>query len=238
MIGKNLIYNTKTKTFPYFAHAPGKLEFNPHWHLINQPSKRIYTKPENLTIITFNNGKSHNNKPIGLLEKNLLNHGISDFYVLGKEIKNWKNKCKLQLLSDSLKTIKNEFILVSDSSDVVVLKDLNNIIKDFIKLNCQAIFNGEKRQWPLNITKEIDEFEKTQPLYLNAGLWMAYKRFAETMLDYCLSISSSEDNSEQLFYKMCYYNLYPKILVDAECKLFQGLNRLEINDIKYIKEFN
>lgn len=235
-----MIYNTTTKTLPYLAHAPGKLEFCPDWAwLVKRTSDEIYEKPKNLAIITFNNGKTHNNKIAGTFENQLLSNGIKDFNVLGNNVENWQNRMKIELLKDFLPNIKEEYILISDSCDVLTLRNIQNILKDFLKLSCKAVFNGEVNQWPPMTPEDIVAFEKEKGLFLNAGLWICEKSFCSKILDLVLELSEKipTQTSEQFFYKFCYRKMYPEVQVDSSCKLFQWLNRLKPNTLKETKEF-
>src|SRR5690348_11828376 len=125
---KNKLYNTN----PKFIHASGKPEFLPLWDKIKAKDFNLSTKiPNDLTIVTFNNGGSYNDKKSGTFEKSLIKAGITQFTVLGSGIKNWMNKLKIQLLTNAIKTIKTNYILSSDSSDVLLVDDLTDIIEQF-----------------------------------------------------------------------------------------------------------
>jgi hypothetical protein len=146
-----MIQNKMFGTRPVLAHAPGKLDFVPLWKDMMdlcRLSSLTTSITENLTVITFNNGFSHNEKPVGLLEGQLNKMNI-DHIVLGSDVVNWKNSMKLSLLKDELNFTSTEYVLIADSSDVFVVNRMDAICDVFVSLSCEALFNSEKKSWPL-----------------------------------------------------------------------------------------
>ena len=232
--------NLKNNTKPYFAHAPGKPEFLPTWPLVKNYSLNNFTQtktPKNITITTFNScGNGYNNKELGTFEKSLEKCGCT--YTVLNHSGTWTNIKKIDLLKDFLPQIKTKYILVSDSSDVVILRNLEKFVEEFLKFKKHAVFNAEKQIWPPDLDNSIVKFEeKKHPgHYLNAGLWFGETKFAKEILDF--PIPKAEGmycNSEQRFYKNIYFNFENEIGIDIECKLFQGLNRCDPSDIKIPK---
>jgi hypothetical protein len=121
---------------------------------------------------------------LGLFEKSLLSCGIRNFHILGKNISFWRNSIKIQLLQDFLKNINTDYILVSDSADVVIVNNIHQIVKIFQTMNCQACFNAEKQHWPTTLPNSTFEFEKnTHPKsFLNAGLWISETNYAKKLI--------------------------------------------------------
>lgn len=239
-----MIFNKNTKTKPFIAHAPGKLKYVPLWKdVISLSNLRPYSPTVNLkdlSVVTFNNGKSHNEKPVSLFES------IADlcqlkYDVLGKSVKKWSNKVKVNLLNDHLKSVSTDYILVLDSSDVFLLRSLEGIVKEFKQHDCQALFNAEKIIWPLDLSEEIKSFEESihPGFYLNAGAWIAYSKFAKELLQIVseLKVDTSHLNSEQVYYKYAYKLFYPKIKVDVSSSIFQGLNRVNCSELSLLKLF-
>lgn len=193
--------------------------------------------PENLTVVTFNNGvvQGYNEKPMGLFES-----FVDGCCVLGSEIKEWQNKMKILLLFDFLGSVETEFVLICDSSDVFVVNRLDYLVEGFQEESCGACFNAEKRNWPYDLPEEIVCFENTKHpgMYLNAGVWMAYTEFAKFVVSSCLKtdeISDQHEESEQVHYKFVYSKLWPEMKIDADCSIFQGLNRTGTEELSLVK---
>jgi hypothetical protein len=235
-----MIINNKYGTRPILAHAPGKMEHIPLWRdvidLCNYFPARQKV-PKDLTIVTFNNGvvQGYNDKPMGLFES-----FIDGCCVLGAEVEEWKNNIKITLAKEFLKSVGTKFVLFCDSSDVFVVNRLDRLIVEFEKENCEACFNAEKKNWPHDLSKHIVDFEnKIHPgMYLNAGVWMAYTDFAKIVLDACINANVNSEHhkdSEQIYYKFVYKELWPRIKVDEDCSIFQGLNRTESKELYFKK---
>lgn len=239
-----MIYNNRTGTRPLLAHAPGKLQYVPLWKEMLSLSMLMSPfsgKVDNLSIVTFNNGLgTYNGKSMALFEKSADRAGL-DYDVLGMNLQPWSNKLKLQLLYDYLDKICTEYVLVTDSSDVFLLRSISSIIEMFEKQSCLALFNAEKFIWPLDLQSGLIEFEQNLHFgyYLNAGLWMARKEFAKELVQFAMSqnIETAHNGSEQVYYKHCYRRFYPKIKVDVNCELFQGLNRVDEKSLRWVKPF-
>jgi hypothetical protein len=229
----NKLYNTN----PKFIHASGKEEFLPLWEQIRKKEFNFSSRlPKELTIVTYNNGVEigYNNKKNGTFENSLIKAGITNFIVLGQGIKNWMNKLKIELLKKTILEIKTEYILSSDSSDVLLVNDLNDLIPKFENLNCKMIFNAEKNIWPTDLPDEIINFEKSTANsnifpFLNAGLWMGKTNFIKTKLAEInkYKFHTKHSMSEQIYYKFLYFEAYPKIILDYKCEIFQNINRVD-----------
>lgn len=227
-----MIFNKIFQQTPILAHAPGKIEFIPLWHEINNNSKIEKfecKKQDDLTIVTFNNGNYHNNKPTGTFEFCMSRNNLQ-YFVLGENIKNWKNKNKIDLLSDFINKIETKYILVADSSDVFLVNSTDTLIDKFLSFNCNCVFNAEKIIWPPDMPKQIENFENSlfKNNYLNAGLWIGKIEFIKTLLKFLktIKVKTTYKNSEQIYYKYAYLNFYPEIKVDFTSCIFQGLNRV------------
>lgn len=224
-----MIVNKKFGTRPFFVHGLGRLQFIPLWDEFFPPTRK-FRVPDGVTVITFNNGgKGYNGKPLGALEQSL----SGELVVLGQGLEDWKNKAKIQLLYDALPSVKSPYVLVSDSSDVIAIRNLHDIVAKFESFHCRALFNAEKNKAPADVADDIFEFEMQVAVdkefpFLNAGLWIADTAFAKVLTTECLSAaqSSKHPGSEQFFYKPCYVRHHPDILLDHRCELFQSINRV------------
>lgn len=178
-----------------------------------------------LTAVTFNNGREgHNSKHPGVFESS-----VEDVVVLGSGILEWKNAMKINLLWEFLASVSTEHVLVSDSSDVVLIGDANKLIPWLESSGRSAIFNAEKKQWPTNLPTNIGEFElsisQTSYPHLNAGLWLAKTEFAKELVGFCRRMIGIS-GSEQYYYKHAYPTFFPAMVIDDSCEMFQNLNRV------------
>jgi hypothetical protein len=234
-----LIYNKINNSFPIIAHAPGKLEFIPLWDvMLNMALNAVLpvAPPRETTVITFNNGASYTgHKPLGILEAQLDRYGIP-YICAGFGISPWQNKIKVRLLLECLDKVTTRNVLVSDSSDVFILDSLDKLEQKFEDFGSEAVFNAEKILWPPDLPDEIGKFTKSLHDYLNlnAGLWMGRVNFAKEIAANCLTITPDTKyyKSEQALYQYCYMKYYPRMLVDYNCQMFQGLNRVDENEIE------
>lgn len=227
---------------PFFAHAPGDIQFIPLWNKFVEMAHNhiINTKtPKDVTIITYNNNKKARVKPPGLFEQSLKLAGC-EYIVLGEEVEKWYNFKKVELLLDYLPKVKTKYILSADSADVIILRNLNSLVESFEKMNCECLFNGEIMFWPFDLNQRIKNFELSinKELYLNSGLYMVRTSYAETLLRKCIDVKLvNYPNSDQAKFKYCYIDLYPKVLVDVNCQLFQPFALKTYNNMKFIKWF-
>jgi hypothetical protein len=215
---KNKLYETR----PIIFHAQGKPEFSPFWENIKHRCQSIKIAPENLDIVTFNNGKSFFNKDNGCFENSIQNQCI----VMGKNILNWKNFLKIQLTIKFLENSKKEFILSADSSDVVVYS-FEKIIDIFLSKKCDLLYNAEINCWPTNDFSNLEKYRFLHPFcHLNAGVWIGKRKKAIEFYKQCESLIIENCFSEQFYVKKNYINCYPYILIDDKCEIFQTLNRV------------
>lgn len=229
---RNLIYNT----YPRFVHASGRPQFLPLWQTIKYIDFQFKTScPDDLTIVTYNNGpEGYNGKTNGLFEQSLHRAGVDNFHVLGEGVKAWMNKLKISLLEQFIKHVKTEYILSSDSSDVLLIRGLEGLVDDFRTFNCEMVFNGEKNIWPTDLSQVIVDFEKRVAgdsvfPFLNAGLWIARTEFVRSKIGEIKRYTFQTKHllSEQIHYKQFYFNYHPQVQVDFRCKMFQNVNRVD-----------
>lgn len=227
----------ENKNTPYFCHAPGRMELNFQWNdfLFYSKINPLYTKkPEDLTIVTFmSSGKEigYNSKRLQTFGNSLKRSNCEYATLISEGV--WNNTKKIKLLKDHSKKIDTKYTLVADSSDVLLLRKLDHLIKDFESFNRKAVFNSEKQnRWPPDLDPEVVEYENTlnTKMFLNAGLWMTETDFlAELLSNPMPKVKSSSRHlySEQRFYKHALLKYKKEIGVDFNNKLFVGLNRNE-----------
>jgi hypothetical protein len=231
-----MIYNIKHNTYPTIIHCPGRKNTKLWDKLVSFYLKKSNSekkiKSEDFITVTWNN---KNYKSI--LEKSLDVIGL-EYNVLGKEIKDWKNPIKISLIINFLKKVNTKYVIGLDSSDILVLEDLNNIIKKFKNFNCKMLFNcGPIKHPPVerefNAIQEILGKNYDSP-YLNGGAWIGEKNFCLSFFEFCAEqriydvdpLNEWWDLSEQFYIKSAFAkkNNYKKIKLDYESKIFQILH--------------
>lgn len=226
---KNLIYNT----YPLVLHSPG--DYNQFPFLIEKSKKYSQKKKElsdDLTIFSWNNSKEK-----GILEL-LLDKMNIPYFVLGKGILDWKNKLKINLTINFLKTVKTKYVLAMDCFDVIILDNPNRILERF-KLfysDKKLIFNATAYIAPY-IKASYDLFMKKHfkdrgPFCnINAGVWIGETEFCLKFFQKCLNYEKDinikykkVEHSEQLRVKLAFADNCNYIDIDSDCKIFQVLN--------------
>ncbi len=243
---------------PIVIHAPGNAVSTHAWVKIE--SAFFNTAPRNigaiddLTIITWNSGTDFRyysgvvdlNKQLGKFEKSLAHLGIP-FISLGSQIRErWKNKYKLRLTLDALKSINTKYVFCADSADVLLLDDPALMVEKFSSMDCGILFNGEmlpfRRPYsPLEgpMVEEWESFENTvgegKFRYLNSGAYVGKVDELKKILDYCvnvdinLAVSEQKINeeailSDQVIFKCAFLKFYPIMRIDYHCKIFQTIS--------------
>lgn len=223
----NLLYNTN----PIIFHAQGKPEFCPLWDDVRFFCERTKKKiPQELQIVTFNNGNSFHRKSTGSLEKSIQ----GQCSVLGKTINEWKNSIKIELLVNFLESTeskKSKYILSLDSSDVSI-HSIENILCVFASKKCRLLYNAEIKRWPSHCFCVEEELFLKPFCHLNAGAFIGERNFILEFYRECLSLVKPETKSEQECVKKIYMKRYPDIIIDDRCEIFQTLNGVDEKMLK------
>ena len=218
------IKNKITKTFPKILHCPAD-EPDKEWNeLCNYFTKKEWNVflPEEVSIITFNNREKK------CLEKNLDSIGLN-YHVLGKEIKLWSNTNKIRLLSEFLPNIKTKYVLVMDADDVLVVRELSNLINEFEEYYCEILFNASNFFYPETedgfYKKKEDEIVNDFFNHLNSGCFLGKTVFVSELYNMASSyqdeVTKKYHYSDQIIIKKFYVDLFPKIKIDHKCNIFQ-----------------
>jgi hypothetical protein len=236
--------NLEFGTSPVFLHSHG---WGPHaektkmFHVFNrikqkllsEPSEKIGSIPD-LTIITFNNKKK-----IYPLEECLVHFGVP-YIVLGKKIKKFKPKDKINLILNALKNIKTKYVSAIDAKDVLALNKIDKTLETFKKeFKCKILFQASKYHYPKDLdTKEFEESVATTDFkFLNGGLMIGEKRFCKKIYKEALETSLKDkqnSNSEQRILKKLYKKNHPEFQIDHKCRIFQSFKRIDVGFYKDI----
>lgn len=198
-------------------------------------------KPHNLDIILCHN---YDYEPIA--EKSLKYLGINDYVVLGQDVKQWLNRKKIGLVYDYIKYRSNaEYIMYLDSDDTIVCTDIPSILDTYhSEFSCDLLFNAEKNAYPKSNAmtkmiaplttsqlKDIVKFEREKHqkpfCFLNSGAYIGKRSFLEDVFAECLALSDKsqrmgiDGRSDQILLRYMHKELYPKIRIDDQRKIFQ-----------------
>jgi len=133
---------------------------------------------------------------------------------------------KINLLCDTIKDMKNDrIILVSDSYDVIMSANSEEILRKYKRFDSPLVFAAESACWPdKNKEKLFMKVANRKNIYLNSGGFIgtveAIKLILSRVEDFC---------DDQRYYTDVYFtNLGKKLIrLDYNCEIFQCLNDAE-----------
>lgn len=220
-------------TQPIVAHAPGppRKDFERLCHAAwTQPERQC--RCDDLTVITWNNGGGVK-KPCGVFERSLARLGIQPV-VLGQGIKNWRNAGKLRLVAEALAEVRTPYVLIADSTDVLIFDSPAVALERFHKhFTCDLVFNATGSTcWP--DLPEFVSFESSLPLagaaqgrhWLNSGVCIGRTPFAR---EYFSNLAQAPavpgfECSDQAVIKQQWPKWHPRVQLDYLCVMFQWIN--------------
>ena len=192
----------------YILHLPAKNKELYGKQLIeNYEKKQTFHKPDNLDIVIPITLDQIDNS---LLIKQIHNSGYNYYNCIDKEIK-WEKADKLLYVYNSLKLCKNEYALILDGNDIVILKDLDNIINDFLEYDSTIIYNSE-----------IYRYKRLTKCCYNGGACIGKVEDLLKFYELAISFLNKKEKkypSEQP-YLLKAISKYPKVRTDGQRKLF------------------
>lgn len=248
--------NKKTKSRPAIIHCPGMNNPNNEkalecWRIFRSISKNAKSRqPADTEIVLCTN------KVDSEAETCLKSCGMN-YTILGRDIRDWRNAYKINLIFEHIKTCNSKQILYIDSFDSILVSDICICDKILSEKKCKMIFGSETEFYPrCPSLYEVEMFEKTispnEYFALNSGCWVGETAFLRTILDDMveIEIGISEHlkknkghiderritNSDQFRWHIAYKKHYPKIQLDHYCKLFQNICFHEKNNFCF-KQF-
>jgi hypothetical protein len=226
--------NINNNTAPIVIHSNGPHRRRLFYHLkscfLSSPPL-IKTDGLDITIFTWNSKARK-----GCFERSLDALGL-DYFVLGKEVIEWRNIIKIALSYEFLKRVETTYVMAADSRDVLLLDDPRRLVERMEALpGCLMLFNAERNHYPRQCrTKAFERrvFEQSTSLelsggakyfqYLNSGAWVARTDFCRPLHEEAIRVRPPLSYSDQGVYKLLYKRHYPKIQIDHECEVFQTL---------------
>jgi hypothetical protein len=200
-------------------------------HVVNQnPARNRYRIPLDATFITYSNYKFQ-----CLIEQCYEAYGIRDYMVLGRDVVHWDWGVKVKLVLDYLesRSCTSRYVLCTDATDVLMVRDPAPLLDRFRAYSCDLLFCNTFVDYPPN--KDCRDFETltyyTHPLHcrLSAGAYIA-ERYAlmsclrELVEAYHEKASWACYNGtfeDQLGWRRLHSKYYPKIQIDHRCLIFK-----------------
>lgn len=219
------VTNKYNKTLPYIHHCPLNTP-EEIWDRLASIAMRMKTtnlqKPEDLTIITFNNTS----------EKMLLQRQLeltnTDYVLLGGNIsRRWKNTYKISLLNEHLSKVSTKYVLVMDASDVLVTRPLNRLISDFSEFDCRVLYNASSVIYPSENVYSQKENAICSDFFnhLNSGCFVGETEFCKNLYtkveEFNDAVTTEHYYSDQIKLKAMYVNNPKEIMIDSKCSIFQ-----------------
>lgn len=188
----------------------------------DKSKKGAFRRPAELAIVTASNYA----RPT-IAELSLKHIGITDYSVVGKNILNWENRLKIDLILDFARKAKEEYILFMDGSDAVINDNPDLILEWFLSVpNAEIIFNGDKVNWP-ELT-EAAAFESAayggQYPHLNSGVFIGKTKTIIRFFEECKTMADQKKYvDDQDVIRRRQRDWHPAVQVDSDCRIFLNL---------------
>jgi len=194
-----------------------------------------------LHIITFAN-ESKYYYPYLIKSINKYNYNL---ITLGKNIK-WINfiETKCRAILDEINNYNNnDIVCIIDGFDVICVRDLNELINDFIKITereqCRIVAGSDKQISIFNkIVASVFFTNKIYSNIINGGTYIGYVEDIKKMLSYVINNDYYNTGDDQILINK--YNLLnPKeIYIDKNTEIFFSIFDPKSNLKKYINIHN
>jgi hypothetical protein len=233
------LYNLSYDSLILHCPGPMRVEENPfrsQWidacetYFGDQEIKGNAISDERLTIVTYNNHEAE-----CLLEAVAKHRGLDPLVVLGKHVTSWQWIEKIRLVYDYLASgaCRTEYLLCLDGDDILIVGQPKEIVDRYRELDCRILFCNTRGDQPPS--PECWDFENSVPRYtdplhrhLNAGGYIGETAYIQECLaeilaayerrkPWCFSEWGFDD---QLAWRQLHRREYPRIQVDAGCRVF------------------
>ena len=160
--------------------------------------KNIFTKPDDLTILTCRNEGSMEDRiipnlrgyeDISILENNLDYLGIKNLVVLKDNRLPWRNTFKFEMILNYLNSGKcnTKYFMFCDAIDVIFVDHPQKIIDIFESFNCDALFmsthSTDGYKCMPEVKNAIDQINKGNKRYLNSGVYIGKTEFIKEIFE-------------------------------------------------------
>lgn len=140
------------------------------------------------------------------------------------------NFLKEELDSWSEEKLNKTTVLFSDSYDVIVNANKQEVLEKYSKFGKSILFSGEMSCWPIKTLEDFYPKTESKYRFLNSGGFIGN---AKNILD-IISIRKIEDyEDDQLYFTKCFLSSNYDIKIDYSCEIFQTLNGAK-NDMEIL----
>ena len=136
---------------------------------------------------------------------------------------------KVNMFKKYLKSLENinenSIIMFTDSYDVIINSNVDEIIEKFLKFKCKLLFSGEIFCWPDKGLKNKYPETNSYFKYLNSGGFIGYTKYIKRII---MNSNIENYHDDQLFYTLEFLNNNSNkdIKLDYNCEIFQTLSGL------------
>lgn len=210
------------------GHFPGQTKIQ-NKELIEELVKRKFSKPDNIGFVCPVTKDQLDNP----LMKQLSLNGYTYYNSLADRDILWQPERKILHVLNSLKMCKEEYALVLDTNDVVILDDLTDIIERFETYNKKIIYNSTIWMYPHEIIDDVkNRGQYGTYCFLNAGCAIGKTsdliEFYEYAWDMLCKIAHPV-SSEQYYIRKAFDKRQDDVFFDWDCRVFQCWHRQAYN---------
>ena len=209
------------------AHFPGEtrlVETETFYSLMNSK----FHKPDNIGIVSVTTKDRKNPVLISQIKAN----GYDYYNALDKKQINWHPVKKIRYVLESLKEVKEEYCLILDGDDVLIINDLDCLIERFDQYNKKIIYNASVWMYPHIVIDRVPNRDKYGDYqFLNAGCCFGKTSdliyFYQELWDY-VKLIAHPVSSEQYYVRQLFNKKQDTVFFDWKCSLFQIWHKQEL----------
>ena len=236
-----LVKNLATGSLPSVIHRNGNPpEWEDHWpHVVAEffAEEREPCEPcPELTILTWST------RPTKSLVERCLDRWGVPAVTLGRHLPEWRNDMKLYLNAEALGRVKSEYVMALDADDVIMVSSPRHILSAFKAFECDIVFSTEKNTWPRIpfLLEFVEPASVSAYCHLNSGAWIGKTDACLRFFRDCLNEDDGDIvaahptpavfRDDQGRTRKTFWRHYPAARLDYHCRIFQSLNKVELNE--------
>ena len=212
------------------GHFPGQTKYKEE-ALIKELKERMFVLPENIGFVTPITKDQAKTSP--LLYQIKKNNYENRFYnSLSDRNMVWHSSMKVKYVLDSLLLCREEYALVLDGNDVVILTDLTDIFDRFDSYGKKILYNASIWMHPHVIVDNVKNRGRYgQYCYLNAGCCFGKTADLADFYKYAyesfIKDKRQEYDSEQYYIRKAFDRRQGDVFFDYDCRIFQCWHKQE-----------
>lgn len=211
------------------AHFPGNTKNEKvNINILEEYSHYHFHKPDNIGIVC---AITDDKKEKSYLLKQLDESGYDYYNSLSGHNVLWSPQNKILHVLNSLKMCTEEYALILDGTDVVIMSDLDDIVKRFNTYNKKILYNATIWMYPHIIVDIVENRgQYGQYCFLNAGCAFGKTSDLIEFYEKAWNLVKSDINpisSEQYYIRKVFDTHQDDVFFDWECKIFQCWHKQE-----------